>query len=68
MVGTAARATKQLSVFRLPSVLVIHLARFDARGNKVSFIVQMLSVDGTTAAFRWQLSVDGACPCPFCML
>ena len=36
-------ATKQLSVSRLPSVLVVHLVRFDARGNKVSFIVQLRS-------------------------
>ncbi len=36
-------ATKQLSVSRLPSVLVVHLVRFDALGNKVSLIVQMQS-------------------------
>ncbi len=36
-------ATKQLSVSRRPSVLVIQLVRFDASGNKVSLIVQMQS-------------------------
>ncbi len=66
-------ATKQLSVSRLPSVLVIHLARFDARGNKVSFIVQMLSsaahlccsvlpLVGSCQLTVPQLPFGGSCP------
>ncbi len=70
--GMGVTATKQLSVSRLPPVLVVHLVRFDAWGTKVSLIVQMQSsaahlccsvmpLVGSCQLMIPQLPVDGSC-------